>query len=115
MFVAKKKVGVYLEDSLAERLDRVSDRFDGQKSEVVAAAVLMFIEATDDARREALKAVMLDKVDRFFIGKSITGRAARDGPPPVRVGVSATLAGAPSVLREQPQPPPASPSGKSKR
>ena len=83
MFMAKKKVGIYLDPSLARKLDAVAADFDGQKSELVAAAILMFLGADDDAQRESLRMVMLEKVDRFFDSTGVrVGRSPAASAPP---------------------------------
>ena len=64
--VAKKKIGIYVDAVVAERLDAMSEKFEGLKGELVAAALTMFMNASDDQKRHALQDVMTAKVDRLF-------------------------------------------------
>lgn len=78
MFVAKKKVGIWMDSEVASELDDLAERFDGLKGELVSAAVRMFLAADPDAQRHALKEVMGAKVDRLFAnGEAKDGRKLR--------------------------------------
>lgn len=72
--MTKKKVGLFLEEALADRLDAIVEKLGVPKGIVVGAAVRMFLESDNDAKRQALERESTDWIARAF------GEAGDDAP-----------------------------------
>ena len=68
MFVAKKKIGLWMDGDVADRLQRLVDSIDGRvKGEVVTAAVKMLLDAEPAQQRAALEAFIgTAKLDHLY-------------------------------------------------
>jgi metal-responsive CopG/Arc/MetJ family transcriptional regulator len=79
--MTKKKVGLFLEETLADKLDAVVEKLGVQKGIVVGAAVRMFLESDNDAKRQALERESTEWIARAFgdepaaTGKRLTAKS----------------------------------------
>ena len=79
MVMAKKKIGLYLDTSVARKLDPIVKRCGNRLSMVASAAIQMFVDASEQEQLDALKAASAEEIDLIFgnLAKLDEAEAAR--------------------------------------
>jgi hypothetical protein len=66
MFMPKKKIGLWIEEALAAELDRLAGKYPGNKGDLLAAALHMFLSAGKTEKAAALRETLGARANELF-------------------------------------------------